>query len=115
MVSMANTVQGKTSPLRGVPKHYRKFKRDELGVLKQLCRKCGEFKYIQDFHVRYPKKDEPCDHDTTCIECMKPYWKQMSQTVRDRLKAKGLSSRKRPLGLKQSYPWFERNNSFQSG
>ena len=115
MVSMANTVQGKTSPLRGVPKHQRRFKRDEHGLLLQICWRCETPKYLPDFHIRYQEKDEPYNRDSVCIECNKPYWKRQGQNRRDELRMQGLSSRKRPLGLKKSYPWFERNNSFQSG
>jgi hypothetical protein len=88
---------------------HRIIKRDENGLLMQLCRKCNTFKHLIDFSIRYQGKDEPFNRHQDCTLCVNKYYQKSNETRRAILRWKGLSSRGNPVGMKQHQAWIGRN------
>ena len=106
-----NEFRRKATSERTRKQQTRKFKRDALGILMSRCLdpKCRKWKYLIDFRIRYPKKDEPYNRHSRCKDCVNRDARRYAQVTRNKLRAIGLSCRKNPLGMKQMQPWRNRN------
>jgi hypothetical protein len=84
-------------------KRKRLFKRDEQDLLMMECHRCDKYKYYPSEFWVGSKSDSNCnDASCVCMECQRRIWMEQSSKRRFLLRARGLSSRKRPLGLQQT-------------